>query len=293
MKLLMRSLLFVPGIRPTMMEKARGLPADVIVLDLEDSVPPAEKEMARALVREAIPSLIHPGRQLYIRINSLASGLARDDLRAVVMAGLDGITIPKVGSPQEVVQVGEWLAELEEERGLGRGSIALIPWVESAAGLLQCREIAAASPRNVAVAFGVEDYSADMGLPRTKEGWEVFFARSYVAICARAAEVLALDAPYPDFRDAEGLMAEARLDRSLGYAGKFCIHPSQLEPVNQLFRPSPEEIEQARRIVAAFEEGLKQGYAAVQVEGRMIDTPIARRAQKLLELAEAIARKES
>ncbi|TET40188.1 MAG: CoA ester lyase [Dehalococcoidia bacterium] len=288
----LRTLLFVPGNRQNMIEKAQALPADVLVLDLEDSVPAAEKANARALVRDSIAGLALKGQRVFVRINSLASGYAQQDLEAVISDGIDGISQPKPSSGDEIRRVEAIIERLERDRGMRQGHVKLIPWVETAKGLLNAFEIASASPRVVGIAFGAEDFTLDTGMERTKEGSELHHPRVMVVIAARAADVIAIDTPYNDFRDEEGLIREARLARSLGFEGKFLIHPSQIDPVNQIFRPSAEEVAHARRVVEAFEAAEVQGFASTSLEGKMIDIPQANRARKLLGIAESIAQSE-
>jgi len=298
---LLRTLLFVPGNRPNMMEKARSLPADALVLDLEDSVPLAEKARARALVREWLSGLAlgsggeggeRKRQKVFVRINSTASGLAQEDLEAVITKGIDGINQPKPGSASDIREVASVIQRLERERGIEAGYIKLLPWVETAKGLLNAFDIASASPRVVGIAFGAEDFTLDTGMTRTEEGEELLLPRIMVVIAARAAEVMAIDTPYNDFRDEAGLVREASLARRLGFDGKCLIHPGQIEPVNRIFRPSPEEVDHARRVVAAFEAAEAQGFASTSLDGKMIDVPIVNRARKLLMLADSIARKE-
>ena len=288
----LRTLLSIPGNRQNMIEKARSLPADVLVLDLEDSVAVAEKATARALVRDSIAGLAQRGQRVFVRINSLQSGYAQQDLEAVIAQGIDGISQPKPSSGDEIRKVDAIITRLETERGIKQGHIKLIPWVETATGLLNAFDIASASPRVVGIFFGAEDFTLDTGMKRTEEGAELLVPRVMVVIAARAAGVFAIDTPYNDFRDEEGLIRETRLARSLGFDGKFVIHPSQIEPVNQIFRPSAEEIAHARRVVEAFEAAEAQGFASTSLEGKMIDMPQALRERRLLEVAQAIAERE-
>lgn len=287
----LRTLLVVPGNRQNMIEKAGSLPADVLVLDLEDSVPAAEKANARALVRDSIAALALKGQRVFVRINSLASGYAQQDLEAVISDSIDGISQPKPSSGDEIRRVEAIIERLERERGMRQGHVKLIPWVETARGVLNAFEIASASPRVVGIAFGAEDFTLDTGMERTEEGSELLHPRVMVVIAAKAAEVIAIDTPYNDFRDEEGLIREARLVRSLGFEGKFVIHPSQIDPVNQIFRPSAEEVAHARKVVEAFEAAEAQGFASTSLEGKMIDIPQANRARKLLMVADSIAQR--
>lgn len=296
----LRTLLFVPGNRQNMIEKARHLPADVVVLDLEDSVPSSEKASARAVVRDSLAGLALGGRgeggeqkrqRVFVRINSIASGLAPDDLEAVITKGIDGISQPKPSSASDIREAAAIIERLERERGIEAGHVKLLPWVETAKGLIHAFDIASASPRVVGISFGAEDFTLDTGMERTAEGTELLYPKTMVVIAAKAADVIAIDTPYNDFRDEAGLIKEARLARRLGFEGKFLIHPSQIEPVNRIFHPSAEEVDYARRVVAAFEAAEAQGFASTSLEGKMIDIPIANRARKLLMVADSIAQR--
>jgi citrate lyase subunit beta/citryl-CoA lyase len=287
---LLRSLLFVPGVRPDMLQKAGGLPADALVPDMEDSVPVAEKARARETIARVLPSLARRGQKVIPRANSLASGLLADDLAAIAGPHIFGVTVGKVESSWTVAQIDALISALERRAGLAPGAIRLIPWIESAKAVAHALEICAASPRIVAVAFGAEDFTADMGIPRTEDGAEVAYPRSAVAVAARATDVAALDTPRVNFRDPEGLRRDAALGRQLGYRGKFAIHPSQIEAINAAFTPSAEEVEYARRVVQAAEEAEARGHGATSLDGKMIDVPIVVRARKLLALAQELER---
>ena len=287
-----RSLLFVPGNREDMLAKAGALTADVLVPDLEDSVPEGEKEHAREVVRQAVKGLAHKGQAVIPRINALNTGLAKEDLEAVVCPEVYGVTVGKIESPWEVQQVATILEELERRAGLPVGHTRLIPWLENAKAIVGAHEIAIASPRIVGVAFGAEDFTNDMAVQRSDEGTELTYPRATVAMAARAAGVLAIDTPYVNFRDTEGLEREVRVVLPLGFKAKFAIHPGQLETINTLFSPSQEEIEYARRVVAAFEEAEAQGSGATSLDGKVIDVPVVKRARNLLSLAESMAQRQ-
>ena len=288
----LRTLLSIPGNRQNMIEKARALPADVLVLDLEDSVPIAEKAKARVTVRDSITGLAGKGQKVFVRINALASGYGQQDLEAVIAEGIDGISLPKPSSGDEVRQAVAIIERLEGEQGIKQGHIKLVPWIETAKGLLTAFDIASASPRVVGISLGAEDFTLDTGIRRSEEGDELLLPRFMMAIAAKAADIIAIDTPYNDFTDEEGLLREARLARSLGFEGKFVIHPSQIDPVNQIFRPSEEEVAQAKRIDEAFKAAEAQGFASTSIDGKMIDIPQAQRARKLLEIAQSIAQRE-
>ena len=290
---LLRSLQFVPGNRRDMLGKARGFRADALVADLEDSVPPDEKSAARELVAELVPTLSKLGQKVMVRVNSLDTGRTAEELCGVVCPQLYGISLGKVDSPWHIKECERLLSVEEARQGMPQGVVRIIPWIESAAGVLSASSIAAASSRVVALAFGAEDFTNDMGLQRTEGGEEVAFPRAMIPIVARAAGIVALDTPYVRFRDAEGLRREAESAATLGYKGKFAIHPAQLETINAVFTPREEDLEYARRVVAAWEESTAQGRGALALDGEMVDVPVVKRAYNLLELAEEISRMEN
>ena len=288
---LFRSLLFVPGNREDMLAKVGNLPADALVPDMEDSVPESEKKHARELVHTTVKNLAQKGQAVIPRINALSTGLAKEDLAAVVSPQVYGVTVGKVESPWDIREVCSILDDLERQAGLPLGHTRLIPWLESASGVVHAYQIAGASSRIVGVAFGAEDFTNDMAVQRSYEGAEVAHPRAVVAVAARAAGVLAFDTPQVNFRDIEGLKRQAQSGLALGFKGKFAIHPGQLDTINTMFSPSPEEMEYARRVVAAFEEAEARGSGATSLDGKMIDVPIVKRAQSLLELADSITRR--
>ncbi len=288
---LLRSLLFTPGNNERMIRKTATLGADAVILDLEDAVPMAEKEAARHLLRDAIALVATGEAQVFVRVNALVTGLTTEDLEQVIQAGLAGVVLPKTESSDGVREVSRLIGELERRRGIEAGSVALIPLLESAKGVLDARAIAVASKRIIALAFGSLDFTRDMGTTVSRQGTEVFYARSHIAVVARAAGSLAIDTPWIDIADPEGLAEEARMARQLGFAGKLLIHPSQIEPVNGVFSPSKDEVTYARNVVEAFRAAEAQGLGAISLDGRMIDVANARQAQDLIARAEAIAQK--
>lgn len=277
-----RSLLFVPSIVDRFVERAHERGADLVCLDMEDSVPPAEKANARPKVQHALKTIPKTGFLLYVRVNGLDTGLLEEDLAAIVCPELDGISLPKAHTPEIVRQVDHYLTLLEVMRGIPVGTIKMIPWIESAQGILNAEAICKASPRLVGAAFGAEDYTVDLQIERTKASKEVEWARFMVAVACRAAGIAAVDPPEMDFQDMEQLERDARFARSIGYKGKFCIHPSQVEVVNRIFAPTEAEIEYAKRVVQAYEEAERQGRGAVSLEGTVIDRPVYLRAVNLL-----------
>ncbi len=285
---LLRSLIFVPGNRPNMLERALTFPADVIMVDLEDSVPPAEKVAARSVAAEWLPKLCQAGQRVMVRVNSLDTGLTADELVAVISPQLYGVSVGKTESAWDLREVERIIAPLEARAGLAAGQIRVIPWIESAKAVVNVNAMASALSRTVAIAFGAEDFTNDMGIQRTDDGAEVYHARSTVAIAARAAGVASLDGPYVAFRNPEGLRQDAGAARQMGYTGKFAIHPAQIEPINELFSPLPEDVAYARRVMDAWREAEANGRGSLALDGKMVDVPVVKRAQNLLAQVEQI-----
>ena len=290
---LLRTMLFTPGNNMRMIYKAGTLGADAIILDLEDAVPIAEKETARIFIKDSIEQVAAGGAQVFVRTNAFTTGLAEEDLNWTVQAGLDGIVLPKAESREDVLETEKILSALEKERGLEPGSLVIVPTLETARAVVNAYGIVTASQRVVAIAFGAVDFTRDMGIHLSREGTELFYARSHIAVAARAAEVQAIDTPWIDVADREGLVQDSERGRQLGFRGKLLIHPSQIEPVNEVFSPSEDEVEYARKVVEAFSQAEARGLGAISLDGKMIDRPNFRQAQDLIALAEAIAaRKE-
>jgi citrate lyase subunit beta/citryl-CoA lyase len=286
----MRTLLFVPANRPNMVAHAHQTPADVILLDLEDSVPPGEKSAARTGLHESIQSLKAAGKMVHVRVNHPDTGLTKDDLAAAVGPGLDGLALPKVDGPRDVRAADVMIREAELHGGVRPGTVGLVAHIESARGVLRCEEIATASTRLIGLALSGYDYTADLGVDRTREGVELDYARRVIVHVAVAHRLQPLDTVYGDFNDEEGLLAEAAYAKQIGFKGKHVIHPVQVEPVNDVFAPKAEDVDYARRIIAVYEEAETRGEASVQLEGKMVDIAIVRRARDVLAFAEAVSR---
>lgn len=288
---LMRSWMFVPGHRQKMVDKALGLAADAIMLDIEDGVAPNEKDTARrqiaeALGRERAPK--SPAR--YARVNAIGHPRMDADLEAVVRPGLDGLVLPKVDAVEEVRKVESVLAAREPALKMERGGVKLLIAIESPRGLLNAPAIAACSPRVAGLIFGAEDYGRETGLPTRREGeaQDLLYARSAIVVAAAAAHVQAVDGVWVDLKDAPGLAKFARQSRRLGFSGMSLIHPSQIDPINATFSPTPEEIEYATQVVRAFLEADARGDGSVAFGGQLIDRPIVERARRTLELAQML-----
>jgi len=284
-----RSLLFVPGNRPRMLEKAATTGADALVLDLEDAVPHEEKPTARQLVREI--ALDAHGPAIFVRINSVASSLAHEDLDCVVGPRLTGVFLPKADGPDEVKQVSGWIADLEKHRGVDSGAVEIVAMLESANSVRLAYEVAAASSRVGSVCFSSGqdgDFQTDLGSDWSLEGTELLYARSKVVLDARAAGVeYPLDGVFVDIANLDGLRADTTLSKRLGYKGRTIIHPSHVEIVNQIYTPSAAEREHYRGLLEAFASATAAGRGSARYRGRMIDQAQATRARQVLDLAEA------
>jgi citrate lyase subunit beta/citryl-CoA lyase len=278
----LRSLLFVPGNIAGMLAKAEQANADVLVPDMEDSVPDAEKANARATMAACLPRLA-AGRALVVpRVNSLATGWIEQDLEAVVGPHISGISVGKIDDAGDLSMVSNLLTKLEGRAGIAAGRLKLIPWIETARAIVHCYEICTASQRIVGAAFGAEDYTHDLGIERRDDESQLAYARATLCTAARAAGVAALDTPYFKFRDLDGLRSTSLAAKDLGFRGRFAIHPDQVATINECFSPSAAEIEHARRVVAAFEEAEQQGRGSTSLDGRVIDVPVVKRARALL-----------
>ncbi len=285
-----RSLLFAPGNVPRRMEKALGLDADGVILDLEDSVAASDKAATRAPVAEAFS---RPRRcRAYVRVNAASTEFCYADLNATLHKGVDGVFLPKVESAAELHAIDWLMASLERERGLAEGSLDLVPQIETAAGMqridriLQARHLRTyrAPWRVKRVAFGAADYGNELGLSPTLEEPELDDARARIVLASRAAGLEGpLDSPWFHLKEPEAFQRALERSRRRGFQGRLCIHPDQIGPVNAAYLPSAAELERAERIVAAFKEAEAKGAAAIQVDGQMVDYPVAHRAQALLD----------
>jgi citrate lyase subunit beta/citryl-CoA lyase len=285
-----RSMLFTPGNRLDMLEKAVRSGTDAVIVDLEDSVSLDNKPVAR----ENLAKLPESPVPYFVRTNAVETGLLFEDVVAAGRSPAVGVIIPKAEEPAVISQVDGALTALEMTAGRAPGSITIIPLIESALGVRLTYEMARASDRVECVMFGggeQGDLVADLGVEWTKEGTGLMQARSQVLLSSRAAGVpYPMEAVFMDFRNPEGLRVECELARTLGYIGKVAIHPAQVEVINDVFTPSPEVVEYQRRVLAAFEEAESQGMASIAVDGKMVDYAVARVARTIIARAEAASR---
>ncbi|MEA2774272.1 MAG: citrate lyase subunit beta / citryl-CoA lyase [Acetobacteraceae bacterium] len=277
----MRSLLFAPGNHARRVEKALTLPADGVILDLEDAVAISEKAATRPTVTEAF-SKPRAGK-LYVRVNALTTEWCYGDIVAIVQDGLDGIILPKVEHAHEL-RTADWLiGNLERERGIAAGTIDLIPIVETALGISNLSRICRSGTRTRRLAFGAGDFTLDMGMVWTRSEAELLPHRAACVMESRAAGMEPpMDTVWADLRDTEGFIASAKHAAALGFQGKMCIHPDQVTPANAAFTPDEATVAQAKRIVAAFDKAEAEGLASIQLEGQFIDYPIVQRARRVL-----------
>ena len=286
-----RSLHFVPGGQEKMIAKALTLPADGLILDLEDAVPPELKPRTRPIVRRWLETLDFGGRERWVRMNPIFTEHAVADIEETIAARPDGYIVPKPRSAEDVRRVAAVIERLEEKHGLAFGSTRLILIAtETPQGLLNIGGIASASTRIVAISWGIEDLSAAMGLPRARDETGRYldiprYARVMCAVAASAAGVEALDTVYTDIPDLDGLRRECRDGVAMGFSGKISIHPSQIEVINQEFTPSKAEGEDALALIAAFEEHARKGAGAFTWKGQMMDQPHLTRAKKIADRA--------
>jgi len=288
-----RSLLFTPGNQLEKVRKVGDFGADVVILDLEDSVPHSEKDIARMIVKDTISIAGSGGSVVLVRINQFPSPLSEKDLNEVVMKELSGIVVPKVESKFHIAKLDSELNRIEIEKGIEMGTLTILPIIETAKGILEAYSIASASARIMAMAFGAEDLTSDMGIQRTVSGDEIAYARAQVAMSAAAMGIPAIDTVYIDYVDIDGLVREAKVARKLGFKGKLLIHQNQVLPVNQIFSPSDKELSQAKKIIRAYQETLKKGSGVTVVDGKMVDKPIVERARKLISLQKTIHEREN
>ena len=283
-----RSMLFLPGNTPNIIQNGGILGADAVILDLEDAVAPAEKDSARILVRSVIRSLGFDKCEVIVRINATDTAFWQKDLDAIIPVKPSLIMPPKTANAQDVLKVDAYISQLEEKLGWENGTVGLIPLIETALGVENAFAIASACPRVKAIFLGGEDLTADLHCKRTKEGEEISYARCRLVCAARAAGVEVYDTPFTDVNDDEGIYTDAQKAKSLGFTGKSAISPRHVKAINEVFSPSLKDIEYAYEVMEAIRIGKEQGKGAVSLRGKMIDAPIVARAMQTIEAAEEL-----
>jgi len=284
---LRRSLLYVPGNMPSMLQNIPLFQCDAVIIDLEDAVPLSEKDAARILVRRFLETYTHRNKEVLVRINPLDSKWAFGDLKAVLPALPDGIRLPKADTPEIVERLDTMLTEFEEELDLRIGRFRILPSLESAKGVINATRIASSSKRLIGLAFGAEDYTASMEIERTKGGEELFNARTQVLWAAKAAGIQAIDTIFADVNDMESLRRETELVKRLGYTGKCMVNPRQIDIIHEVFAPKQEEVDYALQVIAAIKRARQMGTGVIALEGKMIDAPVVKRAMRVLRTAAA------
>jgi citrate lyase beta subunit len=282
-----RALLYMPGSDRNKIEKATTLGVDCICMDLEDGTALNKKVEARAVIAQAIQELKFGKAERCIRINSVGSGFEQDDMVAALLARPDTIVLPKVESAEQVKWASGEIEAFELKNGLPIGGIRLLIGLETAKGVMNLREIASADKRLDAIIFGAEDFAASIGATRSKNGWEVLYARSAVVTAAAANDLQAIDMVFIDYKDPVNLKIEAMAGAAMGFSGKQIIHPAQVAPVQEAFTPHDEAIAYAQRVVETFEQSQAEGKGAYGLDGKMIDMPLLKAAQGVLARAKA------
>ncbi len=271
-----RSQLYVPGNSPSMIQNCMVFGADGVLLDLEDSVSIFQKDSARFLVANALSHLDFGDIEVVVRINGIDTPYCIDDLNAIIPLKPDAIRLPKTSSVEDIINYEKIISEIEEKNNIEIGTTKIVPMLETAVAIENAYEIAKSSKRIIAITIGGEDLTADMKVARTREGKELYWARAKVALAASAAKVAALDTVYSDVNDEEGLRKDTQIIKELGFDGKACINPRQIQIIHGVFNPTDEEIEKAIEIIKASRQ--KEG-GVVSLNGKMIDYPVVKRAE--------------
>ncbi|MCK4538681.1 MAG: CoA ester lyase [Candidatus Krumholzibacteria bacterium] len=277
----------MPGNNPDLMRNGGLFGADCVILDLEDSVSPLAKDAARVLVRNTLIQIDYGEAERIVRINPMSTEFGEDDLKMIIPARPDTILIPKCETVADVTAVEKIVEEIEKREGIETPTL-LMPLIETANGILNAREVGSSSSRVVALCFGAEDFTADIGVARTVKGGESLTARCLLVLGAKASGVQAIDTVFSDTNDIEGLVESTREAMALGFEGKGVIHPAQIKPIHEVFSPTPERIEHAKKVVAAIEKARASGSGVASIGSKMVDAPIELRARKILKLAEAL-----
>ena len=292
----MRSVFYTPSNNEKMVGKAPDIVCDILTLDLEDSVPPAEKPKGRVMIQEYLKASREKqlAPSLYVRVNNWETQMTNDDLEAIVHPGLDGVCLAKCGSADNVKRLDWKLEELEQRRGMKVGSVGIQLLIETAKGVMNAYPAASASPRVNSLIFGAVDFTKDMRVTLTSEGQEQLYARYHTAIAARAAGCVAIDCPFVNISDVEAFKKSTREGRQMGYEGRMLIHPSQIGPSHEIYTPSAADVEWAEGVKKVFEEeGIAKGSAAVSYKGKMVDTPVYENALQILRTMAEIKAAES
>jgi citrate lyase subunit beta/citryl-CoA lyase len=286
MERLRRTMLFVPGGNEKMATKALGLNVDSLIIDLEDSVAPHVKKEAREFVKRFIEQTDFMDKEVAVRINSLKTDYGRDDLDVIMRAKPHTIVVPKVESGAELEEIDRLMLEIEKDQNLPAGRVRIMPLIETPLAIIKIYEIAMSTPRLTGFLFGAGDLTRETRGQITPERWELYYPLVAIVYAARVARIDAIDSPYFDVRDPEGCEANARQAKVLGYDGKAVIHPTQVEVVNKVFTPTPEDVEHAKRVIEAYQKAEAEGRGATQLDGQLIEHVHVTIARRVLAIAE-------
>lgn len=287
MERLRRTMMFLPGSNASMVRDAYIYGADSIMFDLEDAVAISEKDSARLLVHNAIKTIDYGKTELVVRVNGLDTPYGRDDIEAMVRAGVHVIRLPKTERKEDIHAVEAVIEEVERKIGREVGSTKMMAAIEGPIGVINAYEIATASKRLMGIALGAEDYVTSMKTKRYPDGMELLGARTQIVIAARAAGINAIDTVYTDVDNEEGFRREVKMIKQLGFDGKSVINPRQIPHVNEIYAPTPEEIKKSADVVRAANDAKERGLGVISLNGKMIDKPIVDRAERVLQLAKA------
>lgn len=285
MERLRRTMMFLPASNPSMVKEAFIYGSDSLMFDLEDAVALSEKDSARFLIYNALKTINYGNTELVVRINGLDTPFGRDDIEAVVRAGVHVIRLPKTEKKEDIHEVEAVIEEVERKCGREVGSTKMMAAIESPIGVINAYEIAKASKRLIGIALGAEDYVTNLKTKRYPDGLELLGARTQILIAARAAGINALDTVYTDVDNEEGFRREVELIHQLGFDGKSVINPRQIKPVHEIYTPSENEISKSINIIRAAKEAEENGLGVISVNGKMVDKPIIDRAERILQLA--------
>ena len=277
---LLRTALFLPGNNPGMLQNGGVFGADAVILDLEDAVSPNEKDAARQLVKNALQTVDYRNAKKIVRINPMDLG-GVTDIKAIIPAKPDMILVPKINHAQEIIEAIQLIEQMESDNQ----KTLVIPLIETAQGVVNINNIVAADERIRSVVFGAEDYTASLGVARSKDGQEIYTARTLIVNAAAAVGIDAIDTPFTDVQDDEGLLNDTLLSKKLGFKGKLAINPRQIDVIHEAFAPTTQEINWSVRVIHAIEQAAKAGSGVISLDGKMIDAPIVHRAERTLAIA--------
>ena len=286
MERLRRSMLFVPGSNEKMATKSLGIDADSLIIDLEDSVAPHVKKEAREFVKEFIEETDFGEKEVAVRINSPKTEYGNDDLNEMIQAQPYTLVIPKVEKGEELKELDMLMTQIEKQQNFPIGGVELMALIETPLGIINVDEIAMSTPRLTGLLFGAGDFTRETRGQITKERWELYYPLIKIIVAARAANIDAVDSPYFDVRDPEGCEVNARQGKVLGYDGKSAIHPSQVEVINKVFTPTPEEIERAKKVIELYQNAEAEGKGATQLNGQLIEHVHVTISKRILKIAE-------